>query len=97
MDALVLKDIAPYTVAIFGAIFMLTYKTDSMRLKQNFSKLGEVKGGNKTDILTALGMPSNISEIGNGRSLFQWTTPKYSVCLIFENELCVEITHKPNV
>ena len=97
MDALLLEDIAPFALAIFSAIFLFTYKTDSMRLKQSFSKLGDVKGAKKTDILNALGMPSNISEIGNGKTLYQWTKSKYSVSLILIDEICVEVTHEPTL
>ena len=66
-------------------------------LSKKFVGIGVIVGKSLTEIESVVGKPNSISAVGNGQILCQWVVPGYHVGLLFENDICVGISHESAV
>ncbi|MFE3247703.1 hypothetical protein [Streptomyces sp. NPDC059209] len=64
------------------------------RIAQGFASLGNLAGRSKDDIVAVVGPHSSFSVAGPGQVLLQWQSDVYHIALLFEEDVCVGITHE---
>ncbi|MGW1293206.1 hypothetical protein [Streptomyces sp. NPDC002533] len=63
-------------------------------LAQSFAGLGNLAGRSKVEIVAAVGPYSSFSVTGPHQVLLQWQSDVYHIALLFEDDICVGITHE---
>ena len=66
-------------------------------LRRKFEALGKLKGKTKQEIIAAVGPPSAISAVGNGKTLCHWMKTGFDIGSIFDGEVCEGISHMADV
>ncbi|MDG4857754.1 hypothetical protein P8605_06220 [Streptomyces sp. T-3] len=64
------------------------------KLAQGFAGLGNLAGRSKDEIIAVVGPYSSFSVAGPGQVLLQWQSDVYHIALLFEEDVCVGITHE---
>ncbi|MEV6259288.1 hypothetical protein AB0M42_00750 [Streptomyces sp. NPDC051784] len=63
-------------------------------LAQGFAALGNLAGRSKVEIVAVVGPYSSFSVAGPHQVLLQWQSDVYHIALLFEDDICVGITHE---
>lgn len=63
-------------------------------LQRKFVALGVMTGRTKTEIIAAVGPPSSISALPDGKTLLQWISSGYHIALRFDGETFDGVTHE---
>jgi len=63
-------------------------------LQRKFVALGVMTGKTKEDIVAAVGPPSSISQLPDGKMLLQWIATGYHIALLFDGETFDGVTHE---
>lgn len=66
-------------------------------LKKRFAELEQLKGKTKREIVAAVGSPSAVSGMADGRTLCQWMKSGFHIALIFDGDVCEGISHMADV
>jgi hypothetical protein len=83
-------------VVALGALFSWMSLND---LKSKFAGLGVLAGKSKDEIISAVGPPNSVSDVGEGKVLLQWQNISeaggYHIALLFDEVgICEGITHE---
>jgi len=82
--------------ALVLSVLIKTFSIPSSQALQNkFASLGHLRGKNLDQIVSIVGDPQSISDLGNGTLLYQWLVPGYQIALIFDtNKICLGINNQ---
>ena len=80
-----------FIVVVFVGILLYAIINASTRsggraLGRKFELLGDMKGKTLQEITKAVGDPIATSNVGNGKTLYQWAAPGYRIALLFEGD-----------
>jgi hypothetical protein len=75
------------------AFISKTVDAPASSLQKKFVSLGNLQGKSKTQIISVVGLPNSISDMGNGETLCQWIVIGYHVSLLFSGGICKTVTH----
>jgi hypothetical protein len=79
---------------IFAAIQNHTITSPGRALYQKFVNLGSVEGMHKDEIIAAVGPPTSLSGLPDGKVLIQWQATGCHMALQFSADICQGITHQ---
>lgn len=86
-------------VLVVGGIVSATMRhpmyEQGCELRDAFLRLGNMRGKAASEIISAVGAPSSISNLANGKRLRQWSAVGYRMAILFDVQDQVErITHQ---
>lgn len=98
----IIKFVSDYWLIIFIVMMLFVSSgwfvtLQGKELRRKFEALGEVEGKMKEDIIAAVGPPSSISAVGDGKTLCQWMKTGFDIGLIFDGKVCEGISHMTDV
>ena len=84
--------------ALIGAAFLLVLvaiaRAKDANLAQRFADLGDLEGKPLDEITAAAGPPHAITAAEDGRTLYQWASPGYTIALVFKDNVCEGVHHE---
>lgn len=91
--------ILPIVVLIAGALARGGAAVGLQGTKSKFAALGTISGRSKEDIVAAVGPPSSVTQLPNGKTLMQWQhisqAGGYHIALRFAPDgTCEGVTHE---
>lgn len=87
--------IVPVVLGVIVYWFITRSVTSPGRaMQRKFVSLGNMKGKSLNQIESVVGRHSSVSEIGNGKVLYQWMATGYHIAIQFDKGICEKITHQ---
>jgi hypothetical protein len=80
--------------ALSAAFAQANVTAPGQQLHQKFVSLGTIAGKTKDEIIAAVGQPTSISGLADGKTLLQWQATGCHMALRFSGEVCEGITHQ---
>ena len=80
--------------AISAALAQGNVTAPGRELHSRFVALGTLAGKTKDEIVAAIGPPTSISSLPNGKTLLQWQATGCHMALRFTGEVCDGLTHQ---
>jgi hypothetical protein len=72
---------------VLYALISAGVRSKGTQLGKKFQSIGDMKGKTLDEIRAVVGDPVSTSNVGNGKTLYQWAAPGFSVALLFEGQM----------
>jgi hypothetical protein len=79
---------------LFSGAANSAVRASGRELQRRFIALGVMTGKTKAEIVAAVGPPSSISQLPDGKMLLQWIASGYHIALRFDGEKFDGVTHE---
>ena len=80
--------------SVLGGIITTLTLAPGANLASRFRSLGNMTGKTKQEIVAAAGVPSSVSQMGDGVTLLQWQATGYHIAIRFKDDVFDGITHE---
>jgi len=84
-------------VAVIIVFFLLSRMNNavtSQNLQNSFISLGDMMGKSEKKIISVVGKPNSITNLGSMGSVYYWHSDKYQMSLSFQNGKCTGIVQE---
>jgi len=87
--------LAVFAIMIIGGAIQMTIVTrPGKQLHAKFVGMGTLAGRTKDEIIAAVGAPTSVSGLPDGKTLLQWQATGCHMALRFAGDICEGITHE---